>query len=473
MVCMTNRSEPPELLEHLRYPDSALCQSAATESQGTLLEPLKLGCPDFESKADVLRALVHMALAHVLHAWESGNSKDVLLWHEGEHILTSLSEAVTQARHLDHFHTFGSPGKLAEEAAPSKDLHTDAGLLLAFTAPFHRDGTTFSSSLLTNQGALQLPAESLAFMVGEAAQWLPWPSQPLAHALHLPSNSLRAWYGLTVRLPDDAVKATDFNLAPHHQRTFGEWWGNKSAALASQQELLGCRLGLCDDMTVSCPEGKTLCGMQCRTLPRDCQQTPQCLHKDGSLWSDHLGACPTCTLTCPVFDGRDFCDHSAASGMVMTGFVTYGLRGDSTTPCVVLFFQGWVLSTPFKFWLGTLGVFIFSIMLEGVATLRVPEHMAPTLLVTMLYALRMSMGYFVMLAVMTFSVEIFSAVIFGLAVGHCLFRAGPNMLGGVPNSIYAAAMVRLQARCRHRRHVQKFDATNVSPRAYLLMTVRS
>eukprot|EP00931_Biecheleriopsis_adriatica_P068365 TRINITY_DN4232_c0_g2_i1.p1 TRINITY_DN4232_c0_g2~~TRINITY_DN4232_c0_g2_i1.p1 ORF type:complete len:642 (+),score=126.40 TRINITY_DN4232_c0_g2_i1:235-1926(+) len=432
MECMTTSPRPPQLLER-SLPDGALRRSAAAESQGTLLEPLKLGCPDFESKADVLRALVHMTLAHLLRAWESDSSKDVLLRHEAGHAFMSLSEAVSQAKHLEHFHTYTTPSKLTDEPAPSIELHTDAGLLLAFTAPLYSDGATFGSGLRTSEGEMQLPEDSLAFMVGEATQWLPWPSRPLAHALHLPRNSQRAWYGLMVRLPNDAVKATDFNPTSIQQHTFGEWWGNASAALASQRMPLGCGEGQFADMTVMCPEGKAFCWMQCMTLPPVCtQQTAQCLHKDGTPWSNHSEMCPTCTLSCPAFEGWDFCDHSAASDMVMTGFVTYGFRGDSMTPCVVLFFQSWVLSTPVKFWLGTLGVFIFSILVEGVAMLQLPgEYRKSKLLATMLYAVRMSMAYFIMLAAMTFSVEIFLAVVSGLSAGHYLFRVGRNVQAGI------------------------------------------
>lgn len=151
--------------------------------------------------------------------------------------------------------------------------------------------------------------------------------------------------------------------------------------------------------------------------------TAVCVHPDGSPWSNHTEMCPTCTLTCPAFGGWDFCDEAAAGDMIMRGFVSYSFRDTSDTPCVILFFSGWVLGTRWKFWLGAVFVFILAFVLEAVATLRPPsEGKIGTFLVPLTYMLRMSLAYMVMLCAMTFCVEIFVAVILGLGVGHGVFR---------------------------------------------------
>jgi len=126
-------------------------------------------------------------------------------------------------------------------------------------------------------------------------------------------------------------------------------------------------------------------------------------------------------LTCPATKGWGFCDRSAASDMIMTGFVSFGFKGSSTTPCVILFFHDWVLDSCWKFWLGVFGVFTLSILLEGVATLEPRGKYVATLL-PLMYTWRMAVAYLVMLAAMTFCIEIFLAAVCGLGTGHALFR---------------------------------------------------
>lgn len=157
-------------------------------------------------------------------------------------------------------------------------------------------------------------------------------------------------------------------------------------------------------------------------LPPDCtKSTAKCVHRDGTPWSNMTEMCPTCTLTCPDTKGWGFCDRSAASDMIMQGFVSFGFKGSSTTPCVILFFRDWVLDSCWKFWLGTFGVFMLSILLEGVASLQ-PRGKHVRTLLPLMYTWRMAVAYLVMLAAMTFCVEIFLAAVCGLGTGHALFR---------------------------------------------------
>lgn len=221
----------------------------------------------------------------------------------------------------------------------------------------------------------------------------------------------------------DAVKTADFDPTLAQQKTFGKWWRDATVAVTTAAGV-GCGSAVATDQTHMCPEGQKYCWMQCMTLPPACTEaTATCVHPDGTPWTNQTEMCPTCTLTCPSFAGWDFCDESAASDMIMQGFVTYGFTGSKTKPCVILFFSSWVLNTRWKFWVGTLGVFALGAFIEWVATLAVHpvNSRLSRFLQAALYCFRMSLAYLVMLAAMTFCVEIFSAAVLGLGFGHAFF----------------------------------------------------
>ena len=191
--------------------DGSQRRTAAAETNGHRLGTLDVGCPEFEQKADVLRTVVHMTLMEVLRLWGlAGNRENhVVLRHEAGTPYMSLSEAVSSARHLEHFHLYTSKEESLSDGHASLELHTDAGLLLAFASPFYDQSKGQSNGLLIQRAtstleAVDLPGDALAFVVGEAARWLPWPSHPLPHELRLPSGK-RAWYGVMTRLPEDTL----------------------------------------------------------------------------------------------------------------------------------------------------------------------------------------------------------------------------------------------------------------------------
>lgn len=429
---------PKEFFRDRVLADGAQRRTAAVETHGHTLQQLHVGCPEFERRADVLRTIVHMALTEVVRLWGLAGARNhsIVLRHEAGHSYSSLGEAVSQATHLEHFHmyTLGPP---SGDGHASLELHTDAGLLLAFASPLY-EGKQASGLLIQRESleSVDLPEDALCFVVGEAATWLPWPSRPLPHELRLPPGQ-RAWYGLMTRLPDDAVKATDFDPLKAKQKTFKDWWH----AFAADSDCAAT------DPTHLCPEGQAYCWMQCMMIPPACTlSTAKCVHPDGTPWTNTSEMCPTCTLTCPSFTGWDFCDESAASDMIMQGFVTYGLTGSKTKPCVILFFSSWVLNSRWKFWLGTASVFILACLVEFVATIAVHpvNSKLSRLLQAALYCVRMTLAYLVMLAAMTFCVEIFLAVVLGLGTGHAIFghsrkgqMSGPSLCcshGTIPRS---------------------------------------
>ena len=439
----------------------------AAKTHGHALQPLFIGCPDFEQKADVLRTAIHVALTEVLRVWGQAGSQEVILRHDAGHPYASLAEAASNATHLEHFHVYSNKDDKDGSASTSRaslGLHTDAGLLLAFTSPLY----SLSASVHSDHDAsglwiqrvnsyvepVDLPTNAVAFVVGEAATWLPWASRPLPHELRLPRMSERAWYGVMTRLPEDAVKVSGFDPTLRHQLTFGQWW-DKAADSLTSEDAFGCGQLHAADPTHLCPEGKAYCWMQCMTLPPACTaSSAHCVHPDGTPWANHSEMCPTCTLTCPAFEGWDFCDEAAASDMIMQGFVSFS-AGNKMRPCVILFFPSWVLNTWWKFWLGVGGVLLLGVTVEWVSTLHVsPDRKLGRLWQTLLYCTRMTLAYLVMLAAMTFCIEIFAAAIAGLGLGHACFSSQKQRFGGLSGPSLCCSHGELR-----RRHSQDIRVT--------------
>lgn len=99
---------------------------------------------------------------------------------------------------------------------------------------------------------------------------------------------------------------------------------------------------------------------------------------------------------------------------------------------VNLFFSSWTLNSKSKLLFAVVGIFTLAALTEGVSRVRhqlfkkarsapQSEHNMYSLLQTGLHGLHALMGYLLMLASMTFSLELFLSVIFGLVFGYVLF----------------------------------------------------
>jgi hypothetical protein len=112
------------------------------------------------------------------------------------------------------------------------------------------------------------------------------------------------------------------------------------------------------------------------------------------------------------------------------------LRGNQ--PCLNLFFPGWTLDTPGKFAAAMIGIALLGVFVEGVSKLRHRTVKAarrahvsndlqrwnPQFLrfaITLLHGSQALTGYILMLATMTFSIELLLSAVFGLALGYALF----------------------------------------------------
>uniref|UniRef100_A0A7S3PAP3 Copper transport protein n=1 Tax=Amphora coffeiformis TaxID=265554 RepID=A0A7S3PAP3_9STRA len=141
-----------------------------------------------------------------------------------------------------------------------------------------------------------------------------------------------------------------------------------------------------------------------------------------------------------------FCSSSMGGGMIMymDGF-KFSLAGEE--PCLNLFFPDWTLDSRQKFYAAMAGVFFLAIFVEGLSNLRYRivhsvklahrrrDDVAPKstqmlrLVVTLMHGLQGLVGYMLMLAIMTFSVELLLAAVLGLAIGYGIFFQYEEALG--------------------------------------------
>ena len=135
-----------------------------------------------------------------------------------------------------------------------------------------------------------------------------------------------------------------------------------------------------------------------------------------------------------TYEGDKYCYGSTS--MYMHGFQWQG------TTCVAYLFPSWVLNTPGKFAAAAIGTIFFGILLEASIYLRriftsyVSTKAASgqglgatgatgkwkyTLASAGTYMVQLTLGYLIMLVIMTYSAPLFIAVIVGLGSGHVLF----------------------------------------------------
>ena len=127
------------------------------------------------------------------------------------------------------------------------------------------------------------------------------------------------------------------------------------------------------------------------------------------------------TSTYPMPDmGDKYC--YGGTSMYMDGFTWQG------TACVIYLFSSWVLNTPGKFAVASFGSIFIGIALESVLWKRRSVYALPAgarrlILSTMMYGLQLSMGYFIMLVIMTYSGPLFICTVGGMMIGHVIFNA--------------------------------------------------
>eukprot|EP00977_Amphora_coffeiformis_P024114 scaffold15089_cov168-Amphora_coffeaeformis.AAC.6 len=131
-----------------------------------------------------------------------------------------------------------------------------------------------------------------------------------------------------------------------------------------------------------------------------------------------------------------FCSSSMGGGMVR-----------KRNSDIVVLRGHWTLDSRQKFYAAMAGVFFLAIFVEGLSNLRYRivhsvklahrrrDDVAPKstqmlrLVVTLMHGLQGLVGYMLMLAIMTFSVELLLAAVLGLAIGYGIFFQYEEALG--------------------------------------------
>lgn len=113
--------------------------------------------------------------------------------------------------------------------------------------------------------------------------------------------------------------------------------------------------------------------------------------------------------------------------MYMIGFTSF-VQERGKFACLNLFFKAWTLDHTYKAAFACIGVVLLGIVVETLSAVRrrvfsdmEPSHGRNGLLV-LLHASQTCLGYFLMLAAMTYNVEIFCMVLLGIGIGHYCFN---------------------------------------------------
>jgi Ctr copper transporter family len=113
--------------------------------------------------------------------------------------------------------------------------------------------------------------------------------------------------------------------------------------------------------------------------------------------------------------------------------------------CVIYLFPKWVLSTPAKLASAAIGTLASGMALEKIIQQRriVISFMDPGYkrlgVSSIFYGFQLTLGYFIMLVVMTYSGPLFLAVVLGLVGGHVLFNASDALFPGVNKAAPSAS----------------------------------
>jgi len=126
-----------------------------------------------------------------------------------------------------------------------------------------------------------------------------------------------------------------------------------------------------------------------------------------------------------------FCEGDMGMVMYMDGFRWTHKEGNS---CLNLYFGTWTLNSKGKLMAAMVGVFLIALLTEGISkfrqnlSLRARDITTPqserrriAVFQTFLHGIHAFIGYIIMLATMTFSLELLFCVIFGLTTGYFVF----------------------------------------------------
>lgn len=379
----------------------------------------------------------------------------------------SLNDAIREGEHLEHLHLYEEARNRGKQSDKHQalDMHTDAGALLAFVPPISV-GTAESPFLEVEDAdgkrhaLAAFPKNSVVFFMGQSSRLLSQRAslRPLPHALSLPLGfSWRAWYGVMILLPHDAVVHPD-PASPKSGIPFGSMWeaarsqvSNKHASTIEDAAPIGCGPGLVlADQGGTCPKGTIACWMQCMSIEAlgTCNGhhwiasgrgdivewvnvVPQCREPStGKKYPEETGkmcnSCkPVCTsggnTTAPdVAPDQGFCSSlGGGTVMYMDGFKWTANAPDAA--CLNLFFESWSIDSPGKLVLACVIVALLGVTMEMVSLVRrqLPFKRQRDIGYGF-HGVNLCLAYLVMLVIMMYSLELFLSSLLGLVIGHIL-----------------------------------------------------
>jgi hypothetical protein len=264
-------------------------------------------------------------------------------------------------------------------------------------------------------------------------------------------SSSRAWYGKMIMPPKDALilesghKDTAMSYSSYRkleiQATMATNSSESLPAACGHQDANGILRQLSGSTSLcSAADGSTglMCWAQCYSVvDLPCGTSAQCVDTKTNETVDGGKMCPDhspnqCFLQCEPAEEMTFSDYCYGSGtsMIMDGFTSMAFSESGKAPCVNLLFPAWTLDSQLKFALGCVGTFLASMAIPFMTYLRQQLRKGHTkyqvvfssALTLFLYGLQVTLSYFVMLAAMTYSVEIFTMVCAGLTLGYGVFN---------------------------------------------------
>ena len=213
-----------------RLADGTVRRSLAARRVGGFKAPLEhFGeCAGLDAAADVFRDAV-WACAHTfgerLSAMMTGDDEATapLLRSVLNEDYATVAAVLERGEHLEHFHTYRKKKTEELDASLALDAHTDQGLFVAFAPALSLDGAEaarFAVELRDGATAdvdLERLASCVVIMLGDGAEQFLNGRRVLAkkaqfrsapHSLEMRASGDRAWFGLMVLAPADALEPT-------------------------------------------------------------------------------------------------------------------------------------------------------------------------------------------------------------------------------------------------------------------------
>ncbi|GAX78015.1 hypothetical protein CEUSTIGMA_g5457.t1 [Chlamydomonas eustigma] len=315
------------------------------------------------------------------------------------------------------------------------------------------------------------------WMRAEGLHASPLPPFAPPHELLVPEaeGAARAWFGRMYLPPRDAVlqhgasKGMTFN--EYREQTYEAFRDGNPCCPESRRGLQSAG---------NCSAGQIYCWMSCTPIGDLSCPNIVCADNEGVLWTNQSEHCLTCKPQCaaapltppspspyppgtvlppspppspspphkppppPAFQPpspsppsqqstSDFCNtRITPTTMWMTGFQ---FTGSASLSCIVYLFSEWALNTRVKFAFACIGTFLMGVVVPALGAGRrfvwmlheanpaAPLATSTCMMVALViqYMLQITLGYCIMLFVMTYQAELFIMSVLGLTCGHFIF----------------------------------------------------